>query len=232
MKKRIALSTGAVLCVATAVIFYFPASRYGTFGLLRGERFEDWRPTSYWSQVLRDENENNRKEASRRLVEIAPDAEDAIPALSDALKDADSEVRVNAGLALMKMARKSRLPIAALCAALKDELPHVRIYAAMALRLQAEHFDTQSTGDSSTDEVPALIAAIEDETNTRKPRFFYVSVRHQAARTLGLLGPEARAAIPALIEARKDTQDPEFVEEAGKALKRIDQKAAADAGVK
>jgi HEAT repeat protein len=229
MKKRVALSTGAVLCAATAVIFYFPASRYGAFGLFRGERFEDWRPTSYWSQVLKDENEKNRQEASRRLVDIAPEAEDAIPALTEALKDSDGEVRVNAGLALMKMARKNRLSIAALCDALKDELAHLRMYAAMSLRLQAEHFGAPSTADSA--EVAALIAAIEDKTNARRPLLFYVSVRHQAARTLGLLGPEARAAIPVLIQGTKDTQDPEFVEEAGKALKRIDQKAAADAGV-
>ena len=83
-----------------------------------------------------------------------------------------------------------------------------------ALRLQAEHFGALSTADSA--EVAALIAAIEDRTNTRRPLLFYVSVRHQAARTLGLLGPEARAAIPVLIQGTKDTQDPEFVEEAGK----------------
>jgi HEAT repeat protein len=235
MKRRLALSTGALLCVGVAAIFCFPASRSGVLGLVRGERFEGLRPASSWAQALKDDDEKVRQEAVKTLARIAATsagAEEFIPELSEALKDTDKEVRVNASFALMNMARRVKLPINVLCAALKDELPHVRLNSAMALRLNLEHiYGEQGAGDAK-EAVPALIAAIDDKANIRPPGGFYVSVRHEAARSLGLIGAGARDAIPALSAAAKVKEDGLLAEQAGKALKLIDPKAATEEGVK
>jgi HEAT repeat protein len=115
---------------------------------------------------------------------------------------------------------------------LKDELPHVRLNSIMALRLNLEHtYGDKAAGDAK-EAVPALIAAIDDKSNIRPPGGFFVSVRHEAARCLGLIGSGARDAIPTLSAAVKLKDDILLADQAGNALKLIDLKAATEAGVK
>jgi HEAT repeat protein len=54
-------------------------------------------------------------------------------------------------------------------------------------------------------------------------------IRQQAVNALGEVGPPAKAAVPALLKARKDN-NLRFVADA--ALKKIDPRAAAKAGVR
>jgi HEAT repeat protein len=65
--------------------------------------------------------------------------------------------------------------------------------------------------------VPALIAALKDKAG---------DVRVSAALGLGSFGEQAKDAIPALEAAHKNDRDARVREAAGKALSRIDPKAA------
>jgi HEAT repeat protein len=55
-------------------------------------------------------------------------------------------------------------------------------------------------------------------------------VRRNAAEALGRVGPEARPAVPLLVQALKD-EDSDVQDAAAEALKRIDPAAAKNAGI-
>ena len=222
MKKRIALATGAVFCLAIAVVLYFPTSRYVAIGLINRERFENGQSLSFWVHALKDQDESAREQAASALAQISPDTQDIVPELAQALKDPLPGVRVNAAFALLKMGSEARLAVPELSVALKDEVPLVRMDAVLALR---------KMGASAKGAVPALIAAIQDEKNQRPPQHFYISVRQAAVDALGRIGPDARDAIPALKEVLGATEDPVLAEKAAEALKLIDPAAATKAGI-
>jgi len=90
-----------------------------------------------------------------------------------------------------------------------------------AKRLQAVHVLQEKRSEAAT-VVPALIESLKD-TNTY--------VRRDAARALGLFGPDAHGAITPLIERLRD-QEPSVRKAAGQSLRQIDPSAAAKAGVR
>jgi HEAT repeat protein len=185
-----------------------------------------------------------REAAAMALAELGPQAEDAAPVLEKALEDKmyDS-LRVKFAVALSsithdagpgipvindimsrsghhtKMVTADVLPIApelgasavpALKSALGEKKRWLRVRAAMAL--------WRSTGESD--------AAIEVLTPIVTAS--YASARETSARRLGEIGPEARSAVPALMEALQ-YEDPAVKDASTEALRNIlvDRRAAA-----
>lgn len=107
----------------------------------------------------------------------------AVPALADGLHDNEATVRQTAAeiLGLLgPVARTSDRAVPALAGALQDKMPAVALSAALAL--------TQIDPTRARDAVPRLTDALDNAA---------------AAEALADMGPEARAAVPALIAALK-----------------------------
>jgi len=104
---------------------------------------------------------------------------DALPALAAALRHWDPGVRLEAARGIGNLDRCREALEPELAVALKDRIIAVRTAAAFALRESGHHEEA----------VAALIAGIEVES-----RGFAAAAAHY----LGEIGPEARAAIPAL----------------------------------
>jgi HEAT repeat protein len=121
----------------------------------------------------------------RALVRIGPAAQGAVPTLCKAMQDRFSGFRSDAAEALGAIGPGARAAIPTLIQALKDGYPTVRIKAALAIwRIEGRK--------KLAVVLPALVAELED-------KIFYGS----AASALGSIGPDARAAVPALIAVYK-----------------------------
>jgi HEAT repeat protein len=168
-----------------------------------------------------------RSRSIDELEKFGPKAAAAVPALLGALDDADETVRRDAQAALVHVLGPGDLP-AVLCAA-QDKRLHVRIAAtfllfrfgdqpkkALPALLQALHdenplirreaaFAVQHYRSESKVVVPALVEALKDKAVAKTPS--EVSVSHTAASSLGSLGADAKAAIPALLETVKSDDE-------------------------
>jgi HEAT repeat protein len=144
---------------------------------------------------------------------MGPEGKTAIPDLLKSLTDESAFVRSYGASALGKMEpTDARVAIPALTEALKDEDRSVRVSAALALWW----LDRQ--GKLA---VSVLLDVLQDTKNVP-------GVRRDAVWALELIGPEAKAAVPSLMDAIKD--DPDNIGRAAKeALKRIDPQGAANA---
>jgi HEAT repeat protein len=158
--------------------------------------------------ALKDQDRDARRGAVAALRHFGPKAKAVVPLLIEALKDNDAQVRTWAALTLAPM---GELAVPALVGAFKDGDTETCLWAGMALSRIGEQA------------VPALTAAVKDRDS--------VSARRGATRALGLFGPGAKAAVPALVGALGDS-DPEVRTNAALALKRIDPEAARRAGVR
>jgi HEAT repeat protein len=159
------------------------------------------------------------------LWRIDHGAKEAIPALVDALKSPILPPRTPAALpgrfgvlstssppicqqaaeALGEMGPHAREAVPALTAYLKDsELSSYHPYYALAL----SKIDRQAAGAA----VPALIEVLDGKTHAIS--------RQEAAKALGEIGAQARAAVPSLQKAVKDP-DVALRSEATDALKKI-----------
>ena len=138
-------------------------------------------------EVLKDQHGHVyvRSVAADAIGRIRLGAESAIPELTKALHDPNGEVRSGAAYALSEIGPEARAAIPTLIEALNAQHEHVRGSAANAL---------MKIGPVA---VPALIEALKNEHSE-------VGVRGGAAYVLGQIGPEAQAAVPALIEALED----------------------------
>src|SRR5262249_44039023 len=119
-----------------------------------------------------------------RLGLIGRDAEGAVPALIDALND--WALRRDAAEALAKIGLPA---VPALLQALANPDWDVRRAAEQALRRIEPDWLEDPWAQAS---VPALIQALADK---------HVHVRRAAVETLGRIGPQARAAVPTLVQA-------------------------------
>jgi HEAT repeat protein len=135
-------------------------------------------------QALKHSDLSARREAAWSLVRLGPAADKAVSALVDALGDEDTELRRYALWALERIGKPAGKACPEIVAAMRDGEAKLRERAAKALR---------SVG--AKDEVlEALVSGLED--NDRR-------VQWASARTIGALGRDAAAAVPALIEALK-----------------------------
>jgi HEAT repeat protein len=140
-----------------------------------------------------DADANVRKEAARAFALLGLDAKAAIPALAKSLReDKSEEVRQHAALALGKMRGEEVHAVApAMIEALtKDSDKHVRIFAVHALG--------NSLGSTLRDFVKELAEHLGKETEGE--------VRVAIIQELAALGPDAKAALPALQKAVSDVQ--------------------------
>jgi RNA polymerase sigma factor (sigma-70 family) len=182
----------------------------------------DGRTLSEWTRLLLTGDVIERQGAVMALGKIGPEA---APVLALAFADREIvNVRLWAAWHLGKMGAKARAQIPALEGALQDECGLVRIEAARALWKIDQHRAA----------VPALCAALKDKDAT---------TRYRAAEVLGELGPGAKGAVPALVEALRDDGVAEFADKsgigearpvswmAGQALKRIDPATARKHGI-
>jgi HEAT repeat protein len=178
-------------------------------------------------ESLKDADAFVRCEAAEDLGQIGPAARPALPDLRRALEDSDAHVRVFAALALARIDAEDRQAVPALLAALTDRDARVRVAAASALaelptrtgvavpallkalqadpnedvraaaafavgRIASEGTDVRSP---RVDVIAALAKAAQDD----KPYF----VRYWSIHALRRFGPDARAAIPALVRRLK-----------------------------
>ena len=184
--------------------------------------------------MLRDPSPLGRQWAARTLTGFAPDAVDAIPALTAALEDRAADVVWDAAFALAAFHERSAPAARALGRLLGHDDSLVRTTAADALG---------AIGPLAGDAMPALILALRDSDavvcraaaqsigKIGPPaalsaigslmvafRSGNPYVRMSAATALGDIGPAARAALPVLLAARAD---PVVRTEVERALSRI-----------
>jgi len=163
-------------------------------------------------RALREQDPGMRETAARILADIGPQASQAVPELVNALNDSDRGVRVQAAITLGEIGPQATDAVPALFEALKDPktyeasmraLEKIGIDSKVAIpelieALKYEDLRTyaaQGLLDIGPETIPELIRALEGE---------YGPVRAYAAWILGKMGPDAKAAIPALTEALWD----------------------------
>lgn len=144
-----------------------------------------------------------RKAAADALGQLKKDAKEAAPALGAALKEKDLTLRRAAVVALDRLGAEARAAFSALKQAAKDD--------DRAVRSQALHALGNLGKDDPDAVVPVLVEGLRDVV---------IEVRITAILALGGIGPEAKAAVPALTNAARDGQAA-VREAAADALKHI-----------
>jgi len=155
---------------------------------------------------LQGDNAKERRHAARELASRGSKAREAVPALKEALKDPDKRVRYNAAKSLSRVGSDARQATGALIDALKDSHPGTRYYAAKTLA------KLKLKGEDGQDAVPGLIGTLKDSN----PR-----TRYYAAKCLKDIGPEAKQATAALMEASRDANK-DVRQAAAGALKKLE----------
>jgi HEAT repeat protein len=201
------------------------------------------------TRALRDPYWYVRSSAAEALGEFGAEAKPAIPQLADALKDNDGHVKAAAALALWRIEGKTEPAVAVLIETLNggDEDSYCRESAAQALG---------KIGPSAREAIPHLTAALSKDrrglriaaagalwkiTRQTKPALSVLikalqdgesaseSNTHEAIGVLEDMGPQAKAAVPALlaIHKRADSWGREMIQ---RVLKEIDPQAARELG--
>ena len=140
------------------------------------------------ARALRDCCHDVRAGAAEALGRVGPGASDAVPALVEALGDPISWVRLQSATALVAIKPQSRDAADGFTRALGDSREEVRAVAAIGL---------SQYGTSAANVVPALRPLLANDP--------YPAVRVAVAKALGAIGPPARAALPELLSAQRDT---------------------------
>ena len=166
--------------------------------------------------LLQDKSADIRNESVLTVACFGSRAAAALPDLAKLMKDQSFQIRVSSAAALSAIDVNSAIAVQALTEALKDPDVLVRHYVTHALlksnsgRADATKVLLNDLRDSSSfarelamqilhaDDCPAISAAL--------PQLLTMLGKEDpnAATAIGRLGPEARKAIPALIEAMKN----------------------------
>ncbi len=175
-----------------------------------------------WMRLFKDGDVVDRQGAVYAFTQIGGAA--AVPPLTEALGDKKiTNDRLWAAYGLRRIGPAAKAAVPQLELALKDDYGLVRVEAAKALWAISEHKSA----------IPALIGLLKAKE---------VETRVGAAEALERIGPKAKAAVPALLEALTDSgvaeyRGPASVERksvngaACKALRKIDPEAAKKAGI-
>lgn len=149
-------------------------------------------------KALGDRKEAVRRYAACALGSIGPAAQPALPALLTAMKDPSSGVREEAADALPRMAPESPAVVAALIEALEDSDATVQAHAVMSLG---------KLGAGARPAVPliARLLSSDREYLTDGHPVLSMQLADCVASVLGELGPVAKEAVPALVEAAGST---------------------------
>lgn len=140
---------------------------------------------SEFVKQLKDDDPEVRRAAARALGEKGPGARAAVPALAAALKDKDLFVRRFSAQALGEIGPEAKSAIPALAGALNDGRKEVVAAAAGAL------------GKMGPDGVTTLTDIAKDKKRD-------VALRRRSVEALGMLGKDAKASVPFLIETLND----------------------------
>jgi HEAT repeat protein len=135
-------------------------------------------------EALKDDDASVRKTAAEKLGWMRLQAEKAVPALSAALGDGDVAVRVQAAIALGRLGPEACLAAPMLLQTIKARDGSLRDWSAYALG-----------AIESSD--PRVLAALHEALKDPE-------ARRGAILGLGRIGPDAKSAIPALIEIFMD----------------------------
>jgi HEAT repeat protein len=252
MKKRLLFWVPALALALAGVAFALPASPFYLPDYLMKGGHHDGHSTRYWIGRLSDPDAEARSRAIHALGAIGPEAgaavpqlatiltqdpdpapryeaalalgkmrpasQGAVPALAEALADKDLRVRMNSAITLTSLGVASRPAVPALVRALQDVTNHDNV-GAFSFTIQEEAAIALGRASAGTPEaVPAL-------TETLKTTGV-VPLRQAATRALGLVGPEARGAVPLLRKMLADEDAvPRWVVE--DALARIEAKPPA-----
>jgi HEAT repeat protein len=201
-------------------------------------------------ELLKDPSARNRWHAALYLGAIGPEAKAAVPALVEMFKT-DKEGfltsnRVQAAATLGAMGPDARPATTVLLEALDDDDDLVRRWAAVSLirigppkeifpsltkalkgrKIKFDHryADALEEIDPDSAAVPFLLEVLAPKDEGGE----LLDDELRAIRFFGLIGPEAKEAVPFLLHLLKDEF---FGKQAAKSLKLIDPVAAAKAGV-
>jgi RNA polymerase sigma factor (sigma-70 family) len=170
-------------------------------------------------KMAANKKDRDREHALWALGLIGADPADALPVLMDALQEGGQYARMLAAQALGDFGSKAKDALPVLYQALQDPDAQVRVDAAR----------TVWKIERKTEKVlPVLTAALKDVSGS--------GATQRAVFGLRDIGSKAREAFPALLELWKslsgNPKNQTLTEQAATALKAIDAKAAAKAGVK
>jgi HEAT repeat protein len=184
------------------------------------------------------------------LLSLGPNAKEAIPALMDALEDSDGMLRFTAAQAIKGMGPKAQAAVPALMRTLKRPDAAVAAMAMEALGAigpcAGEALPLLRKASASDDSNGYLVRVLAAKTiwkitgNAKEVlpelkvilwRSRHPQARREAAHLLEEIGAAVKPAVPYLIDALDDIDD-DVGKAAAAALKKIDPKAAAKAGVK
>ena len=137
------------------------------------------------TRQLKSPDPDQRRAAAKGLFEMGDEAKEAVPDLVQALKDKDLFVRRFAAQSLGEIGGNARTAIPALKSSLGDSKKEVVEAAATAL------------GKIGPDGITTLTGVVQDRKQD-------VEVRRQAIIALGTAGPNAKDAVPVLVDILKD----------------------------
>ena len=202
MSKRFALILFLAVTFTLTIVMWWPASRWVAFGLLRNQRFHEWKPTSYWIDMLEDKSVRERAFEVLRHIG-APAGQDLLcelgqhyareggetkpPIITERLMDFVGVKRherpTNFNEPLMEAIRRIGQQAGPVYVqAATDKSPSLRRAAMEALGLIGRKFPNSIT---------ALRQGLNDED---------CDVQRAAIMSIGKIGRKGKAAVPDLIE--------------------------------
>ncbi|MEB3292145.1 MAG: HEAT repeat domain-containing protein [Synechococcales bacterium] len=147
-----------------------------------------------------------RIQAMQAIANAGPDAEMAVPALTEALNDRNPKIRLTSAQTLGAIGARAKAAVPELMIALKDPNEAVRMGATAAIN---------KLGPIAKAAIPGLMEALSDTSP---------GVRSNAIFALASMGSEAKVALPHLMEALTDP-DPDIRKGAIAALGRLGKEA-------
>jgi len=117
------------------------------------------------------------------IKQIGPDAQAAVPCLTEMLLDNEISVRVEAAYAIWLTTHRLDM-IGVMASAFRDSEEYAKLVAGDNLG---------AIGPEAVKALPTLVQALGDE---------YDNVRNRAATAIGRIGPKAKAVVPDLLRAR------------------------------
>ena len=159
---------------------------------------------------MKDPSADYRREVEFALASIGPDAKAAVPTLVEHLSNEkeDLKVRRTACYALGKIGPAASEAVPALQKTAMAEDKFLKVASVWALlHIQPDNKPLQTMA------IPLMAAALAESDRDL--------VKEEAAATLGLIGPSAKDAIPALEKAAKEDPSPAVREAAEAALKKV-----------
>jgi HEAT repeat protein len=122
------------------------------------------------------------------LNTLGVDPKRLLPVLTEALKDTDRNIRLSAAYKFQGMGQNAKPAMPALLAALKDDNRDVRHNAFLALL---------NSGMKLSEALPGIATELKEQNYSHEPIYAYLQA----------LGPDAKEAVPVLIETFGRNQD-------------------------